>query len=80
MKIDSFIQDICELKNEDSENRETFEFIAEQASIMEARLINIYKNKVGDDDLLDDIDMDELDEFPYEDSNSELSNFLDTEL
>lgn len=80
MKLDSFVQDICELKNEDSENREALEVIAEQASIMEVHLLNMYKREVGDDDTLADIIMDEIDGFPFDDENSDDIGIFKTEI
>ena len=69
MKLDAFIQDICELKNEDSEDREALELIAEHASIIEVKLLNMYKSENGDDDTLNEMVMDTIEEFPFSDSN-----------
>jgi predicted ribosome quality control (RQC) complex YloA/Tae2 family protein len=71
MKLDSFIQDICELKNEDDENRELLESIAEHAYIMEAHLLNLYKKQIGDDDTLTEVIMDEIEPFPFSDGDED---------
>jgi late competence protein required for DNA uptake (superfamily II DNA/RNA helicase) len=79
MKLDSFIQDICELKDDSPDDRERLELIAEQASIMEVHLLNMYKKEVGDDDTLNDIIMDEIDEFPFSDGeDNEAINIFKT--
>lgn len=79
MKIDSFIQDVCELKDDDSDNRESLEAIAENATIMEAMLINVYKAKTGDDELLQEVKMEEIDKFPF-DGSDESNDFMNDEI
>lgn len=76
LKIDSFIQDVCDLKDDDSDNRDSLEVIADTATIIEAKLINIYKNKTGDDDLLEDTKMEDIGSFPF-DSNDDSIDTLD---
>ena len=80
MKLDSFVQDICELKNEDHEDREALELIAEQASIMEVHLLNMYKKEVGDDDTLDNTKMDGIDSFPFSNDEDGDINIFDIKI
>lgn len=76
MKMDSLIQDLCELKDDDADNRDSLEIITDTATIMEAKLINLYKNKTGDDDLLSELEMEDIESFPF-DSNEDSIDILD---
>lgn len=76
MKMDSLIQDLCELKDDDADNRDSLEIITDTATIMEAKLINLYKNKTGDDDLLSELEMEDIESFPF-DSSEDPMDILD---
>jgi len=68
MKLDSFISDLNEIKEDadlDPEDNETLSKMIEVAEAMEATLLNIVKKECGEEDFLNEnVIMDEIDPFP----------------
>lgn len=73
MKLDSFINDINEIREDadiDPEDKETFDQISEIAGTMIAAITNIVSKEINEDDFLNEtIDMDEIDPYPGDDTD-----------
>ena len=68
MKIDSFIGDINEIREDsdlDPEDRETLIQMVELAGVMEATLLNMVRKEMDEEDFLNEtFDMDVIEEYP----------------
>jgi hypothetical protein len=79
MKLESFMNDMNEIREDDkvdNDDKEKIIRLVEMAGTMEATLLNIVRKETDEEDFLNEnIDMDEIDQYP--DSNDEL---LDSEI
>lgn len=70
MKLDAFITDIHEIKEDEDltqEDKQTFEQIAEVSGTMLAIIINMVRKEMREDEFLaENIDMDEIDGYSRE--------------
>lgn len=68
LKLESFITDICEIKEDpdlDPQDREDFEKMIEIAGTMEAVIVNIVSKECNEEDFMEeDISMDEIGTYP----------------
>lgn len=68
MKLDSFMTDINEIREEEgltAEDKQTFERIAEITGTILAAIVNIVTREMGEEEFLsEDIAMDEIDRYP----------------
>lgn len=68
MKLDSFMTDINEIREEEgltAEDKQTFEQIAEITGTILAAIVNIVTREMGEEEFLsEDIAMDEIDRYP----------------
>lgn len=68
MKLDAFITDICEIKEDedlDADDKQTFEQIAEISGSMLAAIINIVAKEIDEEEFLsEDIPMDDIERYP----------------
>lgn len=67
MKLDAFITDICEIKEDedlDPDDKQTFEQIAEISGSMLAAIINIVTKEIDEEEFLsEDIPMDDIERY-----------------
>lgn len=68
MKLDSFMTDINEIREEEgltAEDKQTFEQIAEITGTILAVIVNMVTREMGEEEFLsEDIAMDEIDQYP----------------
>lgn len=68
MKLDSFMTDINEIREEEgltAEDKQTFEQIAEITGTILAVIVNMVTREMGEEEFLsEDIAMDEIDRYP----------------
>lgn len=68
MKLDSFMTDINEIREEEgltAEDKQTFEQIAEITGTILAAIVNIVTREMGEEEFLsEDIALDEIDRYP----------------
>ena len=73
MKLDSFMTDINEIKEDENlneEDREVFETIKDMTGAMMAAIVNIVTREIDEDEFLNEnITMDEIQSYPGDDIN-----------
>lgn len=73
LKLESFIVDICEIKEDpdvDESDKEDLTKMVEIAGIMEATIINMVNKECGEEEFLSiDVPMDEVGSYPGDDTD-----------